>query len=171
MLREDPCCCVTDAAGPEERRQRRFLAPLSAPVGSGTVVQQEVSVEIGTVTFDEGTARVPISWQPVAHERLLPDFEGVLSVESDEEGNTRLALRGTYSVPLGPVGRFGDALIGRRIARRSASDLLEQMAGRLDRAVDRRAKTSVRSPVPYPVDMRELHGLEHQLDRERENGS
>lgn len=168
VLREDPGCIVTDAAGPEERRERRFLAPVGAPVGAGAVVQQVVSIEFGTVTVDEAAAHVPISWHPVAHERVLPDFDGVLAIEPDVSGNTRLALRGSYQVPLGPVGRFGDSVVGRRVARRSLSDLLEEMAGRLDRAVDRRGEAAVRGPAPYAVDLRELHGLEHQLDRDPE---
>lgn len=163
MLRSDPGCLVTDGARPDERRLRRFSTAVSAPVVAGAVVQQDVSIELGTVQDSGETVTVPLSWRPTTHERVLPTFLGALLLRTDAQGNTQLVLRGTYDVPLGPVGRFGDSLVGRRVARSSVSELLERMAERLDRAVDHGMETTGVRPAPYPVDLRERPGPENHL--------
>ncbi|HEX6421348.1 MAG TPA: hypothetical protein VFZ77_22795, partial [Acidimicrobiales bacterium] len=61
-----------------------------------------------------------------------------------------------YTVPLGPVGRFGDGLVGRRIARQSFESFLEDTAARLDAEVHRRSATVTWRARPYAVDVREL---------------
>jgi hypothetical protein len=71
--------------------------------------------------------RVPLSWRAAAFERLAPIFEGELELRPDGRGSS-LELRGYYVVPLGAAGRFGDGLIGRRVARRTAAGVLEAIA-------------------------------------------
>ena len=91
------------------------------------------------VTLDEpevGDAlSVPVSWHPVDHARLFPSFLGALEAEPSVAG-TRLRLAGSYSVPLGVVGQFGDGLIGRRLAQQSLQSLLEGVATRITAALD-----------------------------------
>lgn len=64
-------------------------------------------------------------------------------------------LRGAYDVPLGTVGHFGDVLVGRRLARRSLSTVVEDAARRLDAEVDHRMRSVPWRPAPYPIDLRE----------------
>lgn len=159
VLRDDPGAVIPG----EQQDEREFSTRLATPVGA-TVVHQEVNLQIGTVTAvsaDEMAA--PLSWQPVAHERLLPDFDGRLSVRVDPHGDREIVLRGIYEVPLGAVGRFGDSLIGRRVARYSVSDLLGRLAERLDREVDRRMATVSSAPAPYPVELSEHPGPETRI--------
>jgi hypothetical protein len=158
VLRDDPGSVFAD--GPptvEQRRARRFAVPVGAAVGSGTAVEQLVDLEVGMVRVDGGTATVPVRWEPTGHQRLLPTFVGELVLRPDASGRTDIELRGAYRVPLGPVvGRFGDTLIGRRIARQSLADLLDRAARRLDRVVDRRHDDLPRS-APYHPDLRDHH--------------
>ena len=58
---------------------------------------------------------------------------------SETREGTCLRLEGSYTVPLGAVGRFGDNVLGQRLARRSLSALLEQIAYRLESEVEWRA--------------------------------
>lgn len=91
------------------------------------------------VTLDEpelgaGGVSVPVSWHPVDHARLFPSFLGALEAEASVAG-TRLRLIGSYSVPLGVVGQFGDGLVGRRLAQQSLQSLLASVAARIAAAL------------------------------------
>jgi hypothetical protein len=158
LLRADPGAVFSDGpATDDQRRARRFTVPVGAPVGSGAAVEQLVDLEVGAVDVEGGTATVPVRWEPAGHQRLLPTFVGELVLRADGAGRTDVELHGSYRVPLGPVvGRFGDTLIGRRIARQSLGDLLGAAARRLDEVVDRRHDDRPRS-TPYHPDLRDHH--------------
>jgi hypothetical protein len=66
-----------------------------------------------------------------------------------------LSVAGVYTVPLGPVGRFGDGLIGRRLARQSLTAFLEDAAGRIEADIHRRTTSETWRPSPYRVALRE----------------
>lgn len=158
VLRTDPGAVFVD--GPttaHQRRTRRFTVPVTAAVGSGTAIEQVVRLDVGMVGVEAATATVPVRWEPAGHQRLLPTFEGELVLRADGPARTDVELHGSYRVPLGPVvGRFGDTLIGRRIARQSLVELLDHAARRIDEAVDRHHDARPRS-VPYNADLREHH--------------
>lgn len=167
LLRNDPGAVFVD--GPttvEQRRARRFSVPVGAAVGSGTALEQLVELEIGTVRVEGGTATVPLRWEPAGHQRLLPTFVGELVLRAGGSGRTDVELNGSYRVPLGPVvGRFGDTLVGRRIARQSLGSLIARAALRLDLVVDRRREDLPRS-TPYNADLREPdHTHQHDTGR------
>lgn len=156
VFRDDPgAAFAPGTATSEERRNRRFVVGLAAPVGSGAAIDHDVELRVGTPTIDDSEARVPIDWTPTGHQRLLPEFHGVLVLRTEGRGRTSLELRGSYAVPLGPVGRFGDAVVGRRIGRTSVAALLERLARNLDQEVDRSADVVTLGPTPYNVDLRE----------------
>lgn len=155
VLLEDPRRVFGETDTEDQRRDRRFRVPLGAVIGSTTEVQQEVEVELELPRAEGDMVTTPISWHPVAHERMLPSFDGELVLRSCGAGRTEMSLRGAYLVPLGPIGRFGDGVAGRRIARRSITDLLDRIARNLDEEVDRRLQSIPHRPAPYPHDMRE----------------
>ena len=138
VLADDPGAVLASARTPEERRAGRFRTRLSVDLGGGTRLQQEVEIEVGpAVRAGEGGVALPVAWHSVAHDRLLPSFRGELGAVPDR-GGTALRLAGTYVVPLGALGRFGDGVLGRRLARRSVVAFLEDAGRRLDAEVDRR---------------------------------
>lgn len=155
VLGDDPARLFSDRIGPEQRRAREVPIELDMSVGSGAALEQDVVVRLGPMTSSATAATLSVAWKPSGHEYLLPDFDGELAVEVDDYGRTALVLRGSYHVPLGAVGGFGDAVVGRRVARRSIVKLVEQMAWRLDAEVDRRTEAVSWRPAPYPVDLRE----------------
>jgi hypothetical protein len=69
---------------------------------------------------------------------MFPTFAGEI-VASAERPGVRLTLRGTYTVPLGWLGRVGDSVAGRKLAHRVLDDHMERVAERLDEAVGRQA--------------------------------
>jgi hypothetical protein len=131
-----------------------WITALSVETRNGASVRQDVVVTLGPPCSAEGETWVPIEWQPVAHAQLLPSFTGVVELVDGPEG-ADLAITGIYDVPLGFVGRFGDGLVGRRIAQSSIRTLLDGMARKL-RGVeaDELVHASWR-PAPYPISLRE----------------
>lgn len=154
VLVEEPGTVLAGACSPEQRRSRTFLATLSIGIGGGASLQQEVAVVAGRPYTSDGRLALPIRWHATGHERLAPSFDGELILSGDAV-HTRVTLRGTYAVPLGPLGRFGDGVAGRRIARRSIAGYLEALARRLDVEVDRRVESVRRHPAPYAVALQE----------------
>jgi hypothetical protein len=75
---------------------------------------------------------VALHWN--AGTRLFPDFHGELRLRIASVDETLLTLEGEYRPPLGPLGAVFDALVGRRIARSTMSELL----GRIAKAMERR---------------------------------
>lgn len=152
VLADDAATVLAGACSAEERRARRYLVTLAVDLGAGACLQQEVALEADRPHRAGVQDVLPIRWHATGHERLVPSFEGELVVSGDSL-HTELALRGTYAVPLGPLGRFGEGLAGRRAARRSLTSYLEQLARRLDAEVDRRNESVGWRPAPYAVSL------------------
>jgi hypothetical protein len=121
---------------------------LVVDLGDGLTLHQEVALHIGTPRHAEGEVWLPVRWVAVGRQRVLPSFEGVLELRHDElcGDDARIQLLGTYTVPFGFLGRFGDGVRGRRIARRSLESLAAELAERFDRRVAQRA-TGLPGPV------------------------
>ena len=58
---------------------------------------------------------------------LLPDFHGTIRFRI-EGASTRIIIGGSYTVPLGALGRLFDAVLGRHIASATLRDLAERLA-------------------------------------------
>lgn len=147
LLAEDPGPVLCETCTEEERRERRFRAALAVDLGGGMSVQQEVTLRVGTVQPRDDSVVVPVTWEATGHHHMLPSLDGVLEV-SDAGGATRLSLRGSYRLPMGAVGRFGDAVGGRRLARLSVGAFVEQLGARLDEEVRRRTQARTHAVIP-----------------------
>lgn len=132
-----------------------MVIDLSVAVGGGSAIRQDVEVALGAPRSAEGEAWVPISWEPTSHARMLPSFDGALGVVNDGGGRTELSITGTYHVPLGIVGRFGDGVVGRRVAQQSLRVLLQRIAQHIDERIAEQLAHAGWKPAPYPVDLRE----------------
>ena len=142
LLAADPCTALGGCAAP--------TMSLRVRVGA-TEVDQEVRPRLGMLDVEGDTTELPLSWEAVSHRALLPRFDGVLRTTPSGCGDTTVALCGRYTVPLGPVGRFGDGVLGHRLARRSLDALVEEIAGRLVLALDDQCWR----PPPYPIALQE----------------
>jgi hypothetical protein len=148
VLTDAPGVVATTAPTNDERRARRFTSDLVIDLGAGTRAQQEVVVQIGLPVSTTHEILLPVHWEPTGHQHVLPTFEGELVATSGRPG-TQLVLRGRYTVPLGWLGRFGDSVAGRRLARKVLGAYLEAVGERLVNEVARRASSpvSVRGPA------------------------
>ncbi len=133
---------------------RCFRTHLSADAPGGLSVAHDVDIEVVAVHAEGDRVDVALRWQPSGGASLLPPFVGSIGAAPANEGGTELVLDGSYHVPLGPLGRFGDGVVGKRIARSSIDDLLQRITNRLEELT---LESRVRPPQtskPHPPDMR-----------------
>ena len=93
-----------------------------------------------------------ITIRPAGAARVLPSFTGTMAVKEREVGST-LQLLGAYTPPLGPIGAFGDGVVGHHLARQSLERFLAEIGGRIELLADRLVPP-VGRPAPYPPDLR-----------------
>ncbi|MFO7280179.1 MAG: hypothetical protein C0P77_007205 [Thermoanaerobacterales bacterium] len=155
VLADDPGAMVAEIVTPEDRAARRFRSSLGVELGGGGAVRQAVEITIGSPHVTDAILSLPLHWRATGRDRLFPVFEGHLTASPADGGSTLLMVAGTYTVPLGPVGRFGDGLIGRRLARQSLTSFVEDVARRIDAEVHRRTTSVDWRPAHHPVSLRE----------------
>ena len=107
---------------------------LDVELSAEVSVRQRVWLELGPPRSDDDEVVVPVFLEASAPARLFPQFAGELEA-SGHGDTTRLCLRGAYRVPLGFVGRFGDGIAGRRLARASVVGVVERIAAQLEEGV------------------------------------
>lgn len=135
-------------------RRRSGGVEVAAPLGRSASLRHEVALTLGPPVRSAGRSRVSseVRWWPVGHRILVPGFRGTLEVvEGNGPSDVRLRLAGTYRVPLGPLGLAFDGVVGRRIARRSLTELLAAWRSELTAA----AVDVTVGPPPYAEPLRE----------------
>lgn len=104
---------------------------LSLPIPGGEVTKDvQVDVKRGTdpTHFDQPWV---LHWDPIGG--MYPSFDGVLTVRAEETYRTsRLALDGSYQPPGGAAGAAFDAVVGTRIAKATAQQLLQRVGDALE---------------------------------------
>jgi hypothetical protein len=136
VLQDDPGTVLGESPLTDETTNQ-FRIDLSIDLGQGASVHQEATISLGEARSTATALLLPMSWQATGRQGVLPSFEGELEASKAEAG-TQLRLAGSYTVPLGLVGRFGDGVIGRRLARQSLAALVDRLAGRLESEMARR---------------------------------
>jgi hypothetical protein len=109
-------------------------------------------VRLGPSEIADGEIVLPLSWHASGHEHLLPTFSGAIEISAAGAG-TRLRLTGRYTVPFGVVGRFGDGVLGRRVAHRSLESLVHGFACRLESRAHLRHDAAASHPGPLVLDL------------------
>jgi hypothetical protein len=153
VVLNDPGVVFSDART-DEHRPRDFRTELTIDLGSGASVHQEVRLQLDDPQLHDAGVVLPVRWRATGRERVLPAFDGALEVTAVRRG-TSLRLKGTYTIPMGVVGRFGDAVGGGRVARSSLSALVERLAQRLETEVERRRDSAGWHRESTAVTMRE----------------
>jgi hypothetical protein len=154
VLMTDPGAVFGETRSMDEDRTRRFSMDLGVNLGAGASVHQAVTLELGRPQAVGGGLMLPIAWQATGREGFFPTFEGEL-VTSGAPAGTRMELTGTYTVPLGVIGRFGDGVLGRRLARSSLEALVQRLAARLEFEAQSQRTSAKGNSTPRPVVLRE----------------
>ena len=82
-------------------------------------------------------ASLPLTWEPVGLEGVLPHLDANLELGSLGEDRTQLAISARYRPPLGVVGRAVDRVLLHRVAEATLKDFLD----RLGQAITNHATT------------------------------
>lgn len=92
---------------------------------------QRFAVTIGEARSKTTSVIVPMRWDPIAFERLLPVLDADLELLSLGEGHCRLGISGRYQVPLAQLGVTLDRLAMHRVAEAALRRLLTEITDTL----------------------------------------
>jgi len=101
-------------------------------VAHRSAAHQRFEVLIGEPRHNDTGVIVPVRWEPVAFERLLPVLDADLELVSLGEGHSRLSMSGRYQVPLAQLGMTLDRLAMHRVAELSVRRFLSEIAETLE---------------------------------------
>lgn len=121
-----PAEWLSALAGEAQRRGDGLLTevgagPLGARLGRRVAVQPGEPVRFPSMTS------LPLSWEPVGMEGLLPRLEADIEVGPLGENRTQLAISARYRPPLGAVGRTVDRVLLHRAAEATVKDFLDRV--------------------------------------------
>jgi hypothetical protein len=103
----------------------------------GTPLRRQVRVQLdGPVRFPSMTS-LPLTWEPIGLEGLLPRLDANLELGSLGGDRTQLAISARYRPPLGVVGQAIDRVLLHRVAEATVKDFLD----RVGQAITQRART------------------------------
>ena len=156
VLLEDPGSLFEPGAAPDAEQGGRFRASLAIDLTDGTILRHEVVIETGGTKGTERDVTLLLHLEPGGNHHLLPVFAGQLELRAQGTGS-QLVLAGHYDVPLGLIGRVGDALGGHRWAERSLERFMTEVAERLEAEVERRTTASPPPVAPERQDQQPRH--------------
>ena len=90
-------------------------------------------IDVGPPEVLEDEVIVPISWEPLEDEDLLPVFYGELRLQRVGDGRSPLKLQGYSVPPFSIVGQVADQLVMKAVAKSAVEDFVERVAGILAR--------------------------------------
>lgn len=143
VLRQQPADVVLDDPGGQ-------TLVLHAEV-AGFDVARTVTVQLDELRqLDAHALALPLRWQATDRPRRFPTFTGTieLSAVSRRPPQSRLALVGTVTAPLGVLGSLGEAAGGTRLADAVLDALVERLGTRLVRLVADRVAVAAASATP-----------------------
>jgi hypothetical protein len=100
--------------------------------GETLVVAKAVRLVVGQPVGRDGMMLLPVVWEATGTPGLFPRMEADLVLAALGPGLTQLALRGSYTPPLGPLGRA----LGRTVLHRVAEASVKGFVDRVARAID-----------------------------------
>jgi hypothetical protein len=109
------------------------LEELRVWVTRTTSAHRTVAVERGVLERGAGTATIALHWSAVP--RALPEMDARLQVVEVDPNETEVRFVGAYTPPFDAVSELGEAIAAHRLAQRTANDLVDRLAERIEAAV------------------------------------
>ena len=102
---------------------------LFAEVGpGGGRYAKKVRLEIGVAEIRRAGVVYPITWTAAGGESLFPRLTADLILSHMGRDRTKLALQGTYTPPLGVIGRVVDRTLLKNVAESTLQDWVDRVA-------------------------------------------
>lgn len=84
-----------------------------------------------SAALNSPVTRLRLGWHATRATSLFPTMEGTLSAWPLSADETQIAIDGTYTPPMGPVGRALDSLVLHRIAEAAVHRFIEDVVEQL----------------------------------------
>jgi hypothetical protein len=102
-------------------------AGLLGAVGLGPRLGRQVAIALGEPVRFPSMTSLPLTWEPVGLEGLLPRLDANLEVGSLGADRTQLAISARYRPPLGVLGQAADRVLLHRVAEATVKDFLDRV--------------------------------------------
>jgi hypothetical protein len=113
VMLDAPAEWLSTVAGEAQRRGDHLLTEVGVgPLGSR--FGRRVTIHLGRPVRFPSMTSLPLTWEPVGLEGVLPRMEADIELGSLGEDRTQLAISARYRPPLGADGRPGAAAPGGR---------------------------------------------------------
>jgi hypothetical protein len=113
-------------AGEAQRRGDHLLTEVGVgPLGPR--FGRRVAIEVGQPVRFPSMTSLPLTWEPVGLEGVLPRLEANIELGPLGEDQTQLAISARYRPPLGAVGRTVDRVLLHRVAEATVKDFLDRV--------------------------------------------
>jgi hypothetical protein len=117
---------VAALAGQAQQRGDGLLAEVGVgPLGGR--LGRRVAVRLGEPVRFPSMTSLPLTWEPLGLEGLLPRLEADIEIGPLGEDRTQLAVSALYRPPLGAVGRAADRALLHRVAEATLKDFLDRV--------------------------------------------
>jgi hypothetical protein len=121
-----PADWLSTVAGHAHQRGHHLLT--QAGVGPlGPRLGRRVNLQLGPPVRFPSMTSLPLVWEPVGLEGLLPRLEANLELGPLGPDRTQLAISARYRPPLGAIGRTADRVLLHRVAEATIKDFLDRV--------------------------------------------
>jgi hypothetical protein len=93
----------------------------------GPRLGRRVAIQLGEPVRFPSMTSLPLTWEPVGLEGLLPRLDADLELGSLGDDRTQLAISARYRPPLGVLGRAVDRVLLHRVAEATVKDFLDRL--------------------------------------------
>jgi hypothetical protein len=125
-LLDSPAEWLSAMAGAAQERGDGLLGEVGVgPVG--TRLRRRVTIRLGPPVRFPSMTSLPLVWEPVGLEGLLPRLDANLELGALGQDRTQLAISARYRPPLGVVGRTVDRVLLHRVAEATVKDFLDRV--------------------------------------------
>lgn len=126
VLLDAPADWLSTVAGEAQRRGDELLTEVGVgPLGPR--LGRRVAIQLGQPVRFASMTSLPLRWEPVGLEGVLPRLEADIELGSLGEDRTQLAISARYRPPLGALGRRVDQILLHRVAEATVKDFLDRV--------------------------------------------
>jgi hypothetical protein len=132
---DSPAGWLSTIAGEAQRHSDRLLTEVGVgPLGPR--LGRRVTIHVGQPVRFPSMTSLPLTWEPVGLEGLLPRLEADIELGALGEDRTQLAISARYRPPLGAVGRTVDRIMLHRVAEATVKDFLDRVGAAITNQAD-----------------------------------
>jgi hypothetical protein len=135
VMLDSPADWLSMVAGEAQRRGDHLLAQVGVgPMGPR--LGRRVTIQLGQPVRFPSMTSLPLTWEPVGLEGVLPHLDADLELGPLGEDRTQLAISARYRPPLGAVGRTVDRVLLHRVAETTVKDFLDRVGAAITSQAD-----------------------------------